>query len=153
MGFCCDKDEDRRHEMMAQDLDFGAQVELKFNARFARENSNDRGEKMSLVTAKMVSKEFLLYMWAIQKFIRRDLKEEKERNKLKNKSEGNSVEAKQPFDVSKIKISTAPCPPMIGRFWDLLVCYSKNYQIFCHKHFEVMVEQTRGTSKDDFYNY
>jgi hypothetical protein len=47
----------------------GANPKLTLVKRFARENSNDRGEKMSPYTAKLVSQEFLLFMWGIQKDI------------------------------------------------------------------------------------
>ena len=45
-------------------MDWGQQADMTFAQRFARENSNDRAEKLNLETAKMIIYEWKVFMYA-----------------------------------------------------------------------------------------
>lgn len=106
------------NELLNFDLDFGLTPEMRFVDRFARENSNDRGEKLHPQTANLIAREFLLFLWGTWKLLR----------------DNGDLTQNQPLqeDPKKIVIvAKAPCCLMLGRLWDLLLCYSMFYRDLC----------------------
>ena len=96
--------------------------------RFARENSNDKGEKLTLETSNLIINEFKYYIWSCWVILKPNLPPKKEQNDL---DELENAEAAIP--VEEVEGIWAPYPPgpLVGKVHDTLITYSYNYREFC----------------------
>lgn len=91
----------------------GKNPEMSFTRRFARENTNDNGQKLNIKSAEIVVRQFKIYMIGVYKCLC-----------LQNKHKGEG----SPF----IKAPFMP-PPLVSRCWDMFMTYTQSYMNFCNE--------------------
>jgi hypothetical protein len=102
--------------IIAFDIDNGKKPELSFVKRFARENTNDNGEKLSLRSAEVVVRQFKIYMIGVLDMLINE----------PSKVDGLNVNPQSPY----IRVPFMP-PLLISRVWDLFMTYTERYLLFC----------------------
>lgn len=90
---------------------------------FATENSNDKGERLTLETAELIVKEFKFYMYKCKEVL------------------GNSPKGKE-----KGVMLPFPPPPLIGKVHDLFLRFPQDHALFCKNLFGYVVYRNRDFS-------
>ena len=99
--------------------------------RFARENTNDRGEKLSLGSAQYIIRQFKIYIEMVWEIL----------NEM-------PADKNQHFVVAPF-----PPPPLIGRVQDLLMTYTKVYRNFCFDVFgKTLLKNTNYDNSFEIYS-
>ena len=95
----------------AFDLNLNKKPVLTVIKRFSRENTNDLGDTINIAVGAMIALEF-------KKFFFLCVVELEQQVRLEQNKE---VYLTCPFI----------CPPILERFWDLLILYTRHYEAFC----------------------
>lgn len=94
------------------DLNLNKNPILTVIKRFARENTNDLGDSINIAVAAMVGLEFKKFFFLCVFELEQEVRLAQDTKEL---------------------YLTCPfvCPPVIERFWDLLLLYTRHYETFC----------------------
>jgi hypothetical protein len=120
-------------KLVAFDLNLRKNPAFTVAARFARENTNDLGDRLNIAVSTMIVMEFKKYMFLVAIELKKQL----------------SSSAPQPDDSTSLFLR-APFPPppnAILKFWDLLILYSEHYAAFCQALYEGVLDSGGSTRK------
>lgn len=103
------------HRILAFDLNIDKKPAITVAMRFARENTNDIGDTLSVSTSSMLIMEFKKYIFLCAIEIKA----------RKHDASGDKVHIIAPY----------PAPPLIQKVWDLLILYTDHYEQLCQAAF------------------
>lgn len=105
------------HRIIAFDLNIDKKPVITVAKRFARENTNDIGDTISVTTSSMLIMEFKKYIFLCAVAIKA--------KKQVHDANGDKVHITSPY----------PAPPLIQKVWDLLILYTDHYEQLCQAAF------------------
>ena len=116
---------------------FDKDYNLKFDYKFGRENTNDRGEMLSPEFVRIVKGDLVTYFAFLYDYFQENQSEPK--SFFSN--EGTLI-PEDPGEFSYIEPPFFP-PPLVHRMWDLYLLYSVSYRHFCLTFFESILLSRR----------
>lgn len=144
-----------QYQMWRFICDFDHGYDLTLEARFARENCNDRGEVLNHEFAYRAKFEMINYFYFCHQALSEQGLLPDDIGQPDEVVDDGDPRGTVSLKKKEFRLINAPfpAPPLLGRMWELWILYSRQYREFCLKFFGGILVRRVDTSKEAFQAY